>query len=69
MKQTPLTHADEHKLLDFEVYKFKKKMFKLSKDLKYVRISGIEITYSEQTMAPVKLHWQFWKGWWKNGRV
>ena len=56
-----LNHADEHKVIDFEVYKFKQKMFKLSKTFKYVRITDIEITYSEPVMTPIKRWWQIWK--------
>jgi hypothetical protein len=59
--KTKLNQADEQKKIDFEIYIFRRRMFKMNKELKYYRVTGVDITYSEQVMAPVDLHWQFWK--------
>lgn len=64
-----LTHADEHKIIDFEAYKFRKRMAKVQKDFKFVRITDIEFTYSEERMVPITTHWQFWKKWFRKKEV
>lgn len=56
-----LNQADEKKRIEFEIYCFRRKMFKLNKELKYYRVSDLEITYSEVQMVPVTLHWQIGK--------
>lgn len=71
MKQH-LTQADEEKMIDFHVYQARKKLFAVNKKLKYFQITGIEITHSEQVMAPITTHWQLgrrFRNWWREQKM
>jgi hypothetical protein len=67
-----LTQAEEQKSIEWEITVFRRRMFKKNRELKYYQVTGVEITYSEQVMTPVRLHWQFWKSigdWHRNRKM
>ncbi len=57
-----LTQADELKLIEFHIYKTKKKLFEVNKTMRFYQITGIDITHSEVMMTPIKLHWNIFAG-------
>jgi hypothetical protein len=67
-----LTQADEEKLIAFQIYQVRKKLFALNKDLKFYQFTRIDIIHSEVMLAPTRLqHHLFGRigDWWKQRKL
>jgi hypothetical protein len=57
-----LSEADEMKIIDFETYKFRRRMDKRNKEFKHVKVLEVKVRVNHPVPVKMVKHWwQFWK--------